>query len=61
MELIKKQKGINGDFIGIYKMDDGSTIAINERTGGIIGSPDKIIKNQEIIDKIKLDYIHLIK
>ncbi len=56
MELIKKQKGINGDFIGFYKMDDGSTIAMNERTGGIIGSADKIIKNEDLINKIKNDY-----
>jgi hypothetical protein len=61
MELIRKQKGVNGDFICVYKMDDGTTIAINERTGGIIGTADKIIKNQDIVNKIKLDYMHLIK
>lgn len=53
MELIRKQKGINGDSINIYKMDDGSTIAMNERTGGIIGNLDKMINNQDIINKIK--------
>jgi hypothetical protein len=61
MELIRKQKGVNGDFISVYKMDDGITIAMNDTTGGIIGSSDNIIKNQDIINKIKLDYIHLIK
>ena len=61
MELIRKQKGVNGDFICVYKMDDGTTIVMNERTGGVIGTADKIIKNQDIVNKIKLDYIHLIK
>ena len=45
MKLIKKQKGVNDDTIEIYLMEDGSTIAINDRTGGIVNNKIILYEN----------------
>ena len=58
-KLIKKQKGVDGDIINIYENTNGETFAMNERTGGILMSPEQILYKQDIIDKFKREIFEL--
>ena len=58
-KLIKSQKGVNGDTINIYESSNGETFAMNERTGGILMTPEQILHKQEVIDRVKHEIFEL--